>query len=97
MQTEIKNSDTGIAPMHAKNMFDKEMVKRLETALRSAPLPDLKMTRNDALQALAPELRRQLERGHTVDSLADLLGAAGLPSSTVPSLVIRTSPMESIA
>lgn len=75
---ENQSDAANIAPTRAQNMFDKEGVKRLELVLKSAPIPDRKMTKNEALQALTPELRKQLERGHTPDSIATVLSDAGM-------------------
>lgn len=56
-------------------------VEVLARALRTAPIPARELTKKKMLLELVPELRKQLGRGHTVDSLSAVLTAKGLPVS----------------
>lgn len=56
-------------------------VEVLARALRAAPVPARELTKKEKLEALVPELKKQLARGHTFDSLANVLTTKGLPVS----------------
>ena len=77
MQNVVQNSVEKI-DVKAVKLFDAAALKKIESAIKSAPLPPRKLTKTEALAELVPELQKQLQRGHTVASLALALGANGL-------------------
>lgn len=77
MQMENQPNDTENAQPSAAGVT----VEMLKNALRAAPLPTRPPTKKDKLTELMPELKKQLTRGHTADSLAAALTAGGLQVS----------------
>lgn len=78
---ENQNQHTGIAPPDAKTKFGKMTVEDLKDALRNATIPARLQTTKEKLAELAPELKKQLARGHTVVSMAAALQAHGMQVS----------------
>jgi hypothetical protein len=72
-QNSVKKSD-----VKAMKLFDAAALKKIESVIKSAPLPPRKLTKTEALSELIPELKRQHVRGHTAVSLAAALDANGL-------------------
>lgn len=48
-------------------------------ALDAVPPPERAMTKAQAISRLMPTLKKMRERGHSLDSIAQHLGASGLP------------------
>ena len=63
--------------VHLKRLDDVQ-INDLELVIADAPPPPKKLTTADAMRALTPRLRDAVARGHTTDSLTNLLNSQGL-------------------
>ena len=66
---------------NTKPLLDQKDIYEIAQALLNAPPPPRNLTRKEALHELVDQLREARTRGHTIDSLADVLTAKGLPIS----------------
>jgi hypothetical protein len=64
--------------MAERNTFTKNDIETMTNALKTSPVPERSMTKVEALDALAPQLKAARERGHTLASLVELLMNQGL-------------------
>lgn len=71
-------NDTKNEVRQARELFDEVRVQALADVLKNSPAPAKKLNRSETLTALLPALRVALERGHTIESLTDVLQAHGL-------------------
>lgn len=79
-QFQVQKSVMKIAKVEPKK-FDSGALKKLESALKTAPVPAPKLTKNETILALLSELKTQVDRGHTPGSLAAILETGGLKIS----------------
>lgn len=61
-----------------RNVLDDVQLNNLAVVIANASPPPNKMKVADALIALTPQIHDAVERGHTADSLADLLQSQGI-------------------
>ena len=66
---------------NTKPLLDKKDIDEIAEALLNAPPPTRQMTRKEALHELVDQLREARSRGHTLDSLSNVLAARGLQIS----------------
>lgn len=64
--------------MTERNTFKKIDIEEMAKALEAAPAPERDLTKAEALDALAPQLKAARERGHTLASLVEQLASQGL-------------------
>ncbi len=64
--------------MSGRNTFTKTDLELMGKELESSPAPERPMTKSEALDALAPQLKTARVRGHTLASLVAQLATLGL-------------------
>lgn len=64
--------------MTERNSFTKSDVESIAQALEAAQPPARPLTKSEALDALAPQLKAARDRGHTIAALVEHLAAQGL-------------------
>lgn len=62
----------------ARSTYTDEAIERMASALTSAPVPAMPMTKQEALDKLAPTLKAARDRGHTLQGLVEQLEQHGL-------------------
>lgn len=67
-----------IATSDDRKSITPDALRGLEKVLAAAPVPPRALTTKDALEKLAPALKKARERGHTADSLVALCATHGL-------------------
>lgn len=58
--------------------YTQETIERMTSAIAAAPVPVRPMTKQEALDKLAPALKAARERGHTLQGLVEQLKQQGL-------------------
>lgn len=63
---------------NGQNQHTMQDIERITAALEAAPIPVRPMTKQEALDKLAPALKAAQGKGHTLQGLVDMLSQQGL-------------------
>ncbi len=79
-----------------KKVFDEMQLNGLRNALLDAPVPARKLTQKEAVVELLPTLKELQGRGHTINSLVDLMALNGVTiNARVLTSLMRGAPGKS--